>query len=202
MSKLNSSMRPVASFIFDNSKESAVDTKLCLFSGHYDVSEVCSDTLTNPSKYDVRYTNVRVLQDAGYECDQIADDTSYCKVGISGFNKVAITPVSKKTRYRDFINYIKLAGLKITKMRITDLMGPNSSHEIFQQEMEISSSSIGAKSGSDFVQLAQHINPSNYLQTFIEVDLELQNLLLDETTLAFLKVPAGAKFQIDFTLAK
>lgn len=202
MSKLNSSMRPVASFIFDNSKESAVDTKLCLFSGHYDVSEVCSDTLTNPSKYDVRYTNVRVLQDAGYECDQIADDTSYCKVGISGSNKVAITPVSKKTRYRDFINYIKLAGLKITKMRITDLMGPNSSHEIFQQEMEISSSSIGAKSGSDFVQLAQHINPSNYLQTFIEVDLELQNLLLDETTLAFLKVPAGAKFQIDFTLAK
>lgn len=202
MSKLNSSMRPVASFIFDNSKESAVDTKLCLFSGHYDVSEVCSDTLTNPSKYDVRYTNVRVLQDAGYECDQIADDTSYCKVGISGSNKVAITPVSKKTRYRDFINYIKLAGLKITKMRITDLMGPNSSHEIFQQEMEISSSSIGAKSGSDFVQLAQHINPSNYLQTFIEVDLELQNLLLDETTLAFLKVPAGTKFQIDFTLAK
>ena len=202
MSTLNQSMRPVASFIFDNTKEGSEAVKLCLFSGHYDVSEVCSDVLTNPSKYDVRYTNVKVLQDAGYECDQIADDTSYCKVGISGANAVAINPVSKKTRYRDFVNFIKLAGLKITKMRITDLLGPNSSHEIFQQEMEISSSSIGAKSGSDFVQLAQHINPSNYLQTFIEVDLELQNLLLDETTLAFLKVPAGAKFQIDFTLAK
>lgn len=205
MSTLNQSMRPVASFIFDNTEKTGYsnpqDVKLCLFSGHYDVSEVGADILPNPTKFDVRYTNIKVLQDAGYECDQVADDTSYCSKGISS-TYVSVIPVSKKTRYRDFINYIKLAGLKITKMRITDLLGPNSSHEIFQQEMEISSSSIGAKSGSDFVQLAQHINPSNYLQTFIEVDLELQNLLLDETTLAFLKVPAGSKFQIDFTLAK
>lgn len=202
MSILNQSMRPVASFIFDNSRDGAGDVKLCLFAGHYDVSEVGADSLTNPTRYDVRYTNNKVLKDAGYECDQVADDTSICSKGINGSTAVTITPVSKKTRYRDFLNFIKLAGLKITKMRITDLMGPNSTHEIFQQEMEISSSSIGAKSGSDFVQLAQHINPSNYLQTFIEVDLELQNLLLDETTLAFLKVPAGSKFQIDFTLAK
>ena len=202
MSTLNQSMRPVASFIFDNSKEGASDVKLCLFSGHYDVSEVGSVSRDQIQKFDVRYTNVKVLQDAGYECDQVADDYSSSIFGISALDQVIIKGVSKKTRYRDFINYIKLAGLKVTKMRITDLLGPNSSHEIFQQEMEISSSSIGAKSGSDFVQLAQHINPSNYLQTFIEVDLELQNLLLDETTLAFLKVPAGAKFQIDFTLAK
>ena len=195
-------MRPVASFIFDNSKDGAENVRLCLFHGHYDVSEVGSTSQDRISRFDVRYTNVNALKDAGYECDQIADDYSSCVFGLTTQDKVIITPVSKKTRYRDFLNYIKLAGLKITKMRITDLMGPNSTHEIFQQEMEISSSSIGAKSGSDFVQLAQHINPSNYLQTFIEVDLELQNLLLDETTLAFLKVPAGSKFQIDFTLAK
>lgn len=200
MSTLNQSMRPVASFIFNNSAENAQDVKLCLFHGHYDVAEVGAGA--GDAKYDIRYTNVKVLQDAGYECDQVADDLSGCTNGISAPDRVSVKGVSKKTRYRDFINYIKLAGLKITKMRITDLMGPNSSHDIFQQELEISSSSIGAKSGSDFVQLAQHINPSNYLQTFIEVDLELQNLLLDETTLAFLKVPAGSKFQIDFTLAK
>lgn len=203
MSTLNQSMRPVASFTFDNTAEGASDVKLCMFSGHYDVSEVCADALSNPNKYDIRYTNVKVLQDAGFDCDQIADDTSYCKVGISGADKVAIKGVSKKTRYRDFLNYIKLVGAKVTKMRITDLStSANPSRAIFQQEMEISTSSIGAKSGSDFVQLSQHINPANYLQNFIEVDLEQRNLLLDETTLMFLTVPAGSKFQIDFTLAK
>ncbi|MBQ5689339.1 MAG: hypothetical protein IIV21_05170, partial [Bacteroidales bacterium] len=65
----------------------------------------------------------------------------------------------------------------------------------------ITASSIGSKAGSDFIQLSQHINPSNYLQNFIEIDLEKQNLLLDETTLAFLEVPGKAQFQIDFTLA-
>jgi hypothetical protein len=202
MSKnLTQSMLPVASFIFENTSD--VDVKMCLFSGHYDVSEVCSDAMTNPTKFDVRYTNVKVLQDAGFECDQIADDTSYCRVGISGANKVTVKGASKKIRFRDFINYIKLAGVNISKMRFTDLStSANPSRAIFQQEMEISSSSIGAKSGSDFVQLSQHINPANFLQNFIEVDLATRNLLLDETTLAFLTIPANAKFQIDFTLVK
>jgi hypothetical protein len=88
-------------------------------------------------------------------------------------------------------------------MRITDLStGENPDRAIFQQELEISNSSIGSKSGSDFVQLSQHINPANFLQNFIEINLEERNLLLDETTLAFLTVPANSNFQIDFTLAK
>ena len=198
---LSESTRPVASFIFENSSQEEV--KMCLAPGHYDVSEVCADVMSNPSKYDVRYTNVKVLQDAGYNCDQIADDTSYCKVGISGSNKVAIKGTSKKTRYRDFLNYAKLTGLRITKMRFTDLStSENPDRAIFQQELEITTSSIGAKAGSDFVQLSQHINPANFLQNFIEVNLQDKNLLLDETTLLFLTIPANSKFQIDFTLTK
>lgn len=199
--RLEQSTRPVASFTFLNRTENEV--KLCLFHGHYDVSEVAANLASNPTKYDIRYTNVKVLQDAGYNCDQIADDSSNCVFGVTGENSVVIKGTSKKTRYRDFMNYAKLTGLRITKMRITDLStGENPDRAIFQQELEISNSSIGSKSGSDFVQLSQHINPANFLQNFIEINLEERNLLLDETTLAFLTVPANSNFQIDFTLAK
>ena len=63
---------------------------------------------------------------------------------------------------------------------------------------------IGSKAGSDFVQLSSYINPANFLQNFIDVDLEkdARNLSLDETTLAFLDIPGNAHFQIDFTLAE
>lgn len=200
MSSLSTSMRPVASFIFENSSESPV--KLCMFSGHYETSEVCSNAMTNPTMYAVRYTNINPLKDAGFECDQVADDYNLCKIGASSANNIKIIAKSKKTRYRDFMNYIKCSGLKVTKMRITDLStGANPSRDIFNSEIEVSQSAIGSKAGSDFIQLSAHIDPSNYLQSFIEVDLERQNLLLDETTLAFLEVPGSAKFQIDFTLA-
>jgi hypothetical protein len=68
----------------------------------------------------------------------------------------------------------------------------------------VTQSSIGSKSGSDYVQLSAYINPANFLQNFIDIDLEKdeRKLSLDETTLVFLDVPANSNFQIDFTLAQ
>ena len=201
--ELKKSLRPVASFVFSNT--AGETRKLCLFPGHFMLAKVTSNVVGTSAPFSVTnilsYANPEPLCNAGYECDQVADDFNLTAGQNDGHGyDIQITPKSRKTRYRDFLNYIKLSGVRVSKMRITDLVA-NGSHDIFQAEMEITASSIGSKAGSDFIQLSQHINPSNYLQNFIEIDLEKQNLLLDETTLAFLEVPGKAQFQIDFTLA-
>lgn len=199
MSTLNQSARPVASFIFKAGENSS---RLCLVPGHYNTEEI---VLGNDSKAFVSFADPTAIQNAGHECDQVADDfygdtTSLGRV--SALYPVRVTPKSTKTRYRDFLRFSRYSNLKVVKMRITDLTSSqNPSRDIFYTEMEVTRSAIGAKVGSDIIQFAEHINPANYLQNFIEIDLEKQNLKLDETTLVFLQIPANANFQIDFTLA-
>lgn len=196
MTELKQSMKPTASFTFQN--KAAVERVLCLFPGHFDTTEI----VKVDDKVSLAYCNPKPLVEAGYFCDQVADDYSaeHSTVKDDGSYDVQVSPTSKRTRYREFLNYIKNSGLRVTKMRITDLLSGDNGHEIFNQELEISASAIGAKAGSDFIQLSAHIDPSNYIQRFIDIDLSKQNLLLDETTLAFLRIPASAHFQIDFTL--
>ena len=206
---LAKSMRPVASFVFENT--TPAPAKLCLIPGHYNTVSILgivtgTETSTPyPITSFLSYADPSAIKAAGYDCDQVADDynlTQNMKNGRQEKYPIEVISKSNKTRYRDFLNYIKVSGLKVTKMRITDLStAANPSREIFNSEIEVAQSAIGSKSGSDFIQLSSHIDPSNYLQNFIEIDLELQNLLLDETTLAFLEVPGSARFQIDFTLA-
>lgn len=200
MSELTQSMKPVASFVFENLGNEA--KKLCLFPGHYDTTEIVQDE-TDKSKIALAYSNPAGVTAGGFPCDQVADDynVEVTNVKAGGKYRVKITPKTARTRYRDFLNYIKYSGLRVVKMRFTDLIS-GSNHEIFNQELEISASAIGQKAGSDFVQLSQHVDPSNFIQNFIDVDLLERNLLLDETTLASLMIPAKAKFQIDFTLAR
>lgn len=191
MSKLNQSLKPQASFVFENTADES--KVICLIPGHYNTAKVQTDA---EGSVILSYSDPYAIVKAGYQCDQVADDYS---AGVLRDAEVRVEAKSQRCRYRDFLNYIKYSGLRVTCMRITDLSN-DTSHEIFNQEIEISASAIGAKSGSDFIQLSSYIDPSNYIQRFIDVDLATRNLVLDETTLAFLKVPVGAKFQIDFTL--
>ena len=201
MSNFNNSIRPVASFTFETNKSLVNPVNLCLVPGHYNTIE----GFVSDEKVIISYANKEALQAAGYSCDQVADDYNAQINNVRG-DAYPVTIRSKgNVLYRDFLNYIKYSGLKVVKMRITDLnTGDAATHEIFQQVIEVTQSSIGSKHGSDFIQLASYINPAHYLQNFIDIDLEKdeRKLSLDETTLAFLKIPAGAKFQIDFTLAK
>lgn len=200
MNNLKESLKPSASFVMQNLSTSA-ESVLCLFPGHFDTTEIVDD---GSGKMAIAYSEPRNISNAGYTCDQVADDYNSTVTNVKasgGKYTVKVSPKSPRTRYHDFLNYVRFSGLRVIKIRITDLLS-SSDHEIFNQELEISASAVGAKAGSDIIQLSSHIDPSNYIQRFIDIDLSAQNLLLDETTLAFLKVPAGAKFQIDFTLGK
>lgn len=199
MSELKNSLKAVASFRVTNKHTSA--HRVCFFPGHFDTSEVAQSS--DSGKYIISYADPSAINNAGYDCKQVADDyniknTMY-KTDGTGY-PVAIQPKGGKTRYRDFLNMIKLSGLKVSKIRITDLVA-NGNHEIFAQDLEISQSSIGAKGGTDIVNLSAHINPSHFLQNFIDIDLAGNNLRLDETTLMFMEIPGNADFNIEFTLA-
>ena len=210
MSNFNKATRPVASFIFHNTESAS--HRLCLFPGHFMTATTITEITGLSAPFTVKsllsYADPTAIIAAGYSCDQVADDFSLSsnqKDSSGSTYKVKVTSKSPATRYRDFLNYIKSSGLKVVKMRITDLStSANPSRDIFQQSIEVTQSAIGSKAGSDFVQLSSYINPANFLQNFIDVDLEkdARNLSLDETTLAFLDIPGNAHFQIDFTLAE
>ena len=193
------SLQAVASFRIKNPSDNSV--RVCFFPGHFDTTEVVSST--DSGKYIISYADPSALKNAGYDCVQVADDfnakNTMNKNDGTGIYPVLILPKGGKTRYRDFLNMIKLSGLKVSKIRLTDLVA-NGNHEIFGQDLEISKSAIGAKGGVDIVNLASHINPAHFLQNFIDIDLASTNLKLDETTLVFMEIPANADFQIDFTL--
>lgn len=199
MSELKNSLKAVASFRVTNNHTQS--HRVCFFPGHFDTSEVVP---TTDSKFMISYADPTAINNAGYDCIQVADDHNSANVlnkeNGTGTYPVIIKSKGGKTRYRDFLNMIKLSGLKVSKIRITDL-AVNSNHEIFAQDLEISQSSIGAKGGTDIVNLSAHINPSHFLQNFIDIDLAGANLKLDETTLMFMEIPASADFNIEFTLA-
>lgn len=197
--ELQQSLQAVASFRIKNPSENSV--RVCFFPGHYNTAEVVASS--EQGKYLISYADPTALKNAGYDCVQVADDynakNNLNKADGSGAYPVLIMPKGGKTRYRDFLSMIKLSGLKVSKIRLTDLVA-NGNHEIFGQDLEVSKSAIGAKGGVDIVNLASHINPANFLQNFIDIDLAISNLRLDETTLMFMEIPAHADFQIDYTL--
>lgn len=196
MEQVNESLRPVASFIIKNTEDEA--KRLALFAGHYNTDEIVFD---EDGKAIIAHCNPAALNSAGYQCDQVADDynSTVKSTRGEGLYPIQFIPKSKRTRAIDFLNYVRYSGLKVTKMRFTDLSG-DAEHDIFNQEIEVSQSSIGAKGGSDYIQLSTYINPKNFKTNVIEVDLEGQNLLLDETTVVIMDITANANFQLDFIL--
>ncbi|MCQ2318490.1 MAG: hypothetical protein MJZ90_06180 [Bacteroidales bacterium] len=193
MSKLITALKAVASFTFQNTDSNA-SKRLCLFPGHFDTLELVSGTRGSATVTEPVYSNISHITDAGYNCDQVA----YDKIDIQKTtDKITCTANSKRTKWADFLRYIQLNGLRVTKMRIKNL-GTNDA--IFNQEIEISASAIGGKVGSDFINLSEYVSANAYDRSFIDIDLSAASLSLDNTTLAFLDVPASANFSIQFTV--
>lgn len=197
--ELRESLRPAASFIFKNTASES--KRIALFAGHYDTSEVVFSSASSNNAI-ISHANPEALVQDGYNVDQVADDYNKSVTATSkGSGTYPIQVTSKRrTRMVDFMNYVKYSGSKVTKIRITDL-SKDSEHPIFNGEIEVSQSAIGKKGGSDYIQLSTHIDPRNFNQGFIDIDLEEQSLLLDETTVVIMDVCASANFQIDYILA-
>lgn len=197
MSKLNKAMQAIASFVMENTTND--DVKVCLIPGHFNTDEILP--LSGNAGYKLVHSNVNPISAAGYQCDTVADDY---QPDVNYGQKMAVHILGNSNRclYADFLNYIKLSGLRVVKIKLTNLRTGNTGLVQFDKELEISSSAIGQRMGSVFVQLSSYKNPKNYDQNMIEIDLSEQQLELDETTLAFLTVAGGAKFNIEFTMAE
>lgn len=191
MNQINESLRPVASFVVENRTEEL--KKLAFFTGHYETSKLVFNEESVP--FLVRL-DPKALVSAGYQCDQVADDYI---AEVDSEYPIKVYGKSPRTRVVDFVNYVKNSNLSVVKIRITDLT-TDSTHELFNHEIEVSASSISSKGLSDYIQMSTYVNPRNYQQNVIEIDLEQQNLLLDETTVMIMDVVANAKFQIDFII--
>ena len=117
---LKESLNPTVSYRYKN-----IDTvnvqRLALFAGHYDTSEISKDASGN--KMFITHGNPTALVDAGYSCDQVADDynSNVANTSRGNADPIRITPVRGRTRVVDFMNYVKFSGLKVKKIRITDL---------------------------------------------------------------------------------
>lgn len=196
---LQESLKKTVSFRYKN-KNTQDSKRLGIFPGHYDTSELSKDGSGNVY---ITHGNPTPLVEAGYQCDQIADDFNPKVTATSRANAtdpIEVRPVKGRTRVADFLNYVKYSGSKVTKIRITDYSG-DTTRALFNGELEISQSSIGSKGGSDYLQLSTYIDARNFQTNIIEIDLEQRNLLLDETTVVIMDVPAGADFQMDYILA-
>lgn len=195
--QLNQAMLPIASFHIEN-PAGGVERKLCLIPGHFDLAGVGAYDDNGTTKYKITYNNPTPIVNAGYACDQVADD--YDGNLDLGRSAIKIHSNDDATRYRDFLNYIRLMNLRVSKIRLTNRTNTAAGRAQFNKKFEVSASSIGCRAASDYINIAQYKNPANYDLDIIEIDLNQANLLLDATTLLILTVAQGADFDIEFTL--
>ena len=201
MTNLNNALQPVVSFRVVNTDSSLYKT-LCLIPGHYDTATIMSYTSSGSTVNVISYLNPAVLNAAGYACNEVADDHNANLDGSSKDYPITVTPAAGNSRYRDFLHYVGLVGSRIKRIRLTNNTGNAAGRVQFDQFFEVSASAIGSKAGSDYINLASCKDPKNYDLDVIDVDLDARNLVLDATTLLFLKVAPSTDFTIEFTLDK
>lgn len=188
--QVNESLKTTVSFAVENTQDEL--KRVVLFPGHYNSNQV---VLKDDKAYMLR-TSAKALQSAGYNCDEVADDYN---AALDGSYTFKVAGKSPRTRLVDLVDFIKHSYLEISKIRITDLSG-TTEHELFNHEIEVASSSIGGKGASDIIQLSTYVNPRNFQQNVIEIDLEENPLELNASTIFIMDVVANGKFQIDLVI--
>ena len=155
---MQSSLREAlqAQVTFDITGDATYAKKLAFLPGIYDATKQILDSgkvtavaLIDPSD----------LQNAGYACDQVADDYN-SSLSSSDGQWVQVKGVGR-VKYRDFLNTVQRVGARVTKIVIKNLAG-TSHEEIFDQQLEIAKTVIGAKGGMDFITLQDYVLPTDY----------------------------------------
>lgn len=190
---LRQALKPV--FTVDIQGNTTTDKKVCLLPGIYSTMKLIQD----PSSKDVvlTYSDPSNLQNAGYACDQVMDD--------GGFNTtdgVKIEAVGR-SKVRDFLNSVQRVGMRCTQIVIQNKLQNDQS--IFDQQIELAKTLVGAKGGMDFITLQQYVNVNAYNERKITIDLsgvdEKGNpKALDLTPLVYMaiNVPANSHFSMQF----
>lgn len=164
------------------------DKVVALLPGIYSAMTEATITAGGSTKTVVAFTDPSNLNNAGYQCDEVADDyingNTAQAVHITGANRV---------RYRDFLNTVQRVGINVTKIVFQNKVDDQS---IYDQEIQIARTAIGAKGGMDFIQLQNYVSVNAYDRSKITIDLEKEPLYLTPEVFMALNIPAGASFSM------
>ena len=186
----------MAQATFDIEGDAQNAKKLCLLPGIYSTTKLVSDTQTQ--KFALTYSDPTNLNNAGYACDQVADDYN-----VDDATQLLKVRGVSRTRFRDFLNTVQRVGAAVNKIIIQNKN--TNSQDIFDQQIEVAKTVIGAKGGTDFITLQNYVSVDAYDRSKITIDLsgfdELgrsNNLMLTPEVFLALNIPAGAHFSIQF----
>lgn len=183
---LREALMAQATFDIENtSDESAV--KLCLLPGVYNTQKMAQD----PTSKEVvlSYSDPSALNAAGYAADQVADDAKFdpsAAVHVNGVGRVM---------FRDFLNTVQRVGATVNKIIIQNKV---QDQDIYDQQIEIAKTVIGAKGGMDFITLQNYVSVNAYDRSKITIDLSDEPLELTPEVFMALNIPVGAHFSIQF----
>lgn len=179
------------------------DVKLCMLPGIYGTMRTKTTVAEGEKEGSlpvvtttVTYDDPTNLNNAGYACDQVADDGGNA-------DGVVIESVGR-SKYRDFLNSVQRVGLRCTEIVIKNKNLNNES--IFDTQIELAKTVLGAKGGIDFITLQKYVNVNAYDRSKITIDLSGvdengRSKALDLTPEVFMAmtVPAGSHFSVQFT---
>lgn len=189
---LREALNPSVTFNFKNetpSGQTAADKKVAILPGIYDTMK---QTLVDGKVAAVCYTDPTNLNNAGYNCDEVADDYNPA----SGVY-VQVTS-TKRTRVRDFGNYVRRIGVTVSRIVIQN---KTNNASIFDQEIELARTVCGAKGGTDFIQLQDFVKTDQYDRSKITIDMSDDPLYLTPEVFMAINVPSGAEFSMQFVFS-
>ena len=160
--------------------------KLCLLPGVYNTMKLSEP---QQGKFALRFSDPSALVAAGYAADQVADDAQFdtaAAVQVKGVGRVM---------FRDFLNTVQRVGATVNKIIIQNKVA---SQDIFDQQIEIAKTVIGAKGGMDFITLQNYVSVNAYDRSKITIDLSEEPLELTPEVFMALNIPAGAHFSIQY----
>ena len=192
---LRQSIEASATFNFVNTTPSGgtdKDIKLALFPGIYDTMKQITDSGKVTA---VCYTDPTNLQDAGYYCDEVADDYN----AASGVY-VHVTGANPRCKWRDLLNYAQRVGVRVTQIIIQNKTTGSNAQAIFDQEFEVARTMVGTVGGKDFIQLQDYVSVDAYDRSKITIDLRSIEFYLNPELFMAITIPSGANISIQFKL--
>lgn len=189
-----------AQVTFEIFGDSTYAKKLAFLPGIYDAMKQV--TKGEGKETYTAYIDPTDLQNAGYAADQVADDYNSNLNGTDG-QYIRVQGVGR-IKYRDFLNTVQRVGASVTKIVIKNLAG-TSNEEIFDQQIEVAKTVIGAKGGTDFITLQDYVLPTDFDRSKITIDLSgidengiSRALELTPEVFLAMNIPSNAHFSIQF----